>query len=425
MTLFKLDSLEKFLTVKLAIFALPGMIFLGLFEWQIGLNWQWIIVSEFALLMASVWSIATIKYQVTRSYTRAGLQLDAIKQEDYNQFAKSSFPTGKVKAFHQQLHELSVQLQNQKSRYDQHIFLVYQLIGQLESPIMVFNQKMQLSFANDAFYLLNKQSWQMFRHISPEKLGLKFEGDMWHYNGPDNKKWQIKHSEFVEDGQSNLLLVFIDIESALRANQLEAWQQIIRVLSHEIRNSLTPVSSMAETLAEKSLIEKDKKILNVITDRCQHLQSFVDRYSTVSQEMNLNCQNVSIEQLSISLNRLFDNFEVNVNSSIKTLWADLSFFEQVLINLVKNSKEAGASKVTINFAKQDQHFIIELVDDGHGFANLSNLFVPLYSTKTDGQGIGLSFCRNIIEQHQGVIELHNNKEKGVTIMIILPVEGTT
>ena len=76
-------------------------------------------------------------------------------------------------------------------------------------------------------------------------------------------------------------------------------------------------------------------------------------------------------------------------------------------------------------ALQDQYYIIEVVDNGHGFSNLNNLFVPLYSTKPQGQGIGLSFCRNIIEQHQGVMELHNNNEndsslKGVTVMMILP-----
>ncbi len=423
MSLFKLHSLEKYLSFKLFALAMPSMIFLGLYQWQADIFWQWIIVSEFFLLLVIIWGIATIKYQVMRAFTRASLHLDAVKQEDYNQFAKSLFSYGKVKAFHQQLNELSLHLQSQKSRYDQHIFLVYQLISQLESPIMVFNQKRQLSFANDAFFQLYKQPWQMFRHSSAEQLGLTFNGQDWQYKNGEQNKWQVKHSEFNDNGESNQLLVFIDIESALRENQLQAWQQIIRVLGHEIRNSLTPVSSMAESLADKSLIDRDKKILNVITERCLHLQNFVDRYSKLSHKISLNRQDILIDDFFNSIKKFFANFTIDVQSSITSFWADTTFFEQVMINLIKNSIEANATNVQITISEHEQHFILEMVDDGHGFANLDNLFVPLYSTKSDGQGIGLSFCRNVIEQHQGVFELHNNKEKGVTIMIILPVKN--
>jgi len=422
MHLIKLDSLEHFLSVKLFVLSLPGLIFLALFEWQLELHWQWIVISELLLILIILWSTVVIKYRVMRSFTRASLHLDAIKQEDYNQFAKSSFPLGKVKAFHLQLNSLSEHLQQQKSRYDQHVFLVYQLISQLDSPIMVFNHKQQLSYGNEAFYQLFKQPWQVYRHATPELLGLECVDQVWQFKEENYQaKWQTRHGEFIESGQTHQLLVFINIESALRENQLQAWQQIIRVLSHEIRNSLTPVSSMAETLADRSIIERDKMVLNVITERCQHLQSFVDRYITLSQHITLHCQQITIQPLFNALAKLFSGFELKFDSQIDHIWADLTFFEQVLINLIKNAKEAGASNVQLNFSMQEQHYIVEIVDDGHGFSNLNNLFVPLYSTKPDGQGIGLSFCRNIIEQHQGVLELDNNESDGVTVMIILPI----
>ncbi len=421
MNWLKPRSLEQFLTVKLLILSLPSAIFLALLEYQAALHWQWIIVSEFALLIFIIWGIVTTKYRVMRPFVRAGLHLDAVKQGDYNQFAKPSFEQGKVKDFHLQLNELSEQLQQQKSRYDQHVFLVYQLIGQLSTPVMVFNQKHQLTFANDAFSQLYKQAWQVFRFASAKQLGIAFNGDQWQWQNDSQHKWQVKHSEFISNGESHQLLVFVDIEAALRANQLSAWQQIIRVLGHEIRNSLTPVSSMAESLADKCLIERDKKVLEVISDRCFHLQQFVDRYSTISKPIEVKCQRVSVNELIQSLKKLFANFSIEVEKSVDFIWADLGLFEQVLINLVKNSQEANATNVQLSFSEHEQHFIIELVDDGHGFANIDNLFVPLYSTKNDGQGIGLSLCKNIIEQHQGIIELHNNnKQKGVSVIIILP-----
>jgi len=421
----KTDSLERYLQLKLLWFFLPIGLFFGLWTWQIALKWQWIIVGELSIFLICLWCNLNIKTRVLKAFTRATLHLDAIGQEDYNQFAKSSFSSGKVKEFHQQLKKLSSLLQQQKSRYDQHAFLVYQLIDQLEAPILVFDHKQQLSFGNDAFIHLFKRPWQMLRHASAQLLGLELSANNWQFLEDSlRKKWQIRKSEFIDDGQTHQLLVFIDIESALRENQLNAWQQIIRVLTHEIRNSLTPVSSMAETLADKADNERDKMVLDVITERCSHLQDFVSRYSSLSQQYQLNCQWLSVDHVMKAIAHMYDNLDVSISGTAKQIWADSEFFEQVLINLIKNSQEAGANKVSLNFDQQEQFTVIDVIDDGHSFNNLENLFVPLYTTKPQGQGIGLSFCRSIIEQHQGVLELHNNEEQGVTVMIILPVPAS-
>ncbi len=426
MAWLKSSSLEGFLQAKLLLLALPICIFSGLYAWSIGTELQWILITEVFILTVCLWFIALIKRQVLRAFTRASLHVDAIGQEDFNQFSKSAFSEGKVKEFHQQLKQLSETLQSKKSRYDQHVFLVYQLISQLDAPILVFNQKHQLTFANDAFTVLYKQPWQMFRHAPEDLLGLEKVESGWRFKEQDHlknnkRKWQIRHSDFIDNGETHQLLVFINIESVLRESQHNAWQQIIRVLGHEIRNSLTPVSSMAETLSDKTENERDKMVLNVITERCLHLQTFVERYASLSKQLSLNCQWLSVTHVMEAVTTLFKPFKININNDIDQLWADGQFFEQVLINLIKNAQQAGASKVDINVVSEDQYFIIEVVDDGHGFSNLENLFVPLYTTKNDGQGIGLCFCRNIIEQHQGVIELHNNDEKGVTVMMLLPI----
>jgi nitrogen fixation/metabolism regulation signal transduction histidine kinase len=140
------------------------------------------------------------------------------------------------------------------------MFLLYQLIEQLDSPVLIFNKKQQLSFGNKAFFHLFEKPWQMLRNATPELLGLVYHQGEWQFTSASlNSKWQVRYSEFIDDGEVQQLLVFINIESALRASQLSAWQQIIRVLGHEIRNSLTPVSSMAESLAEKTLVDRDKK----------------------------------------------------------------------------------------------------------------------------------------------------------------------
>jgi nitrogen fixation/metabolism regulation signal transduction histidine kinase len=444
----KANSLEQHLNQHLMLLSIPLSLLIFVVTWQLTWPWWGIFLSEVIVLTYIYIVNRTIKSRTIESFQRASLQLDAIAQEDYKLYARASFSEGHVANFHQQLNELSSELQRQKSRYDQHVFLVYQLIGQLDAPILVFNAKQQLTFANDAFYQLKNQSWQLFRHTSPKLLGLTYTDGRWHYqlegakDNNDAECWQINHSEFIDSGEQHLLLVFVDIQSALRASQLNAWQQIIRVLGHEIRNSLTPVSSMAESLADKASNARDKVALTVITERCMHLQSFVDRYASLSKQLTLCYKTIVIEDFFAPIITLYnsveaDKFTVKLNSQVDFMLGDSSFLAQVFINLLKNAKEADASTVNINIKTEKNSQVmsqkvygniisIEVIDNGHGFSNLGNLFVPLYSTKEQGQGIGLSFCRNIIEQHHGTINLENNHltlfgGKGVRVLINLPI----
>lgn len=428
----KVKSIEKYILIKLFPFAvlLLVLVFLLLNQAQ-WLWWQNLLILFFtgSILMVSVFSF---RKRLTLTFERALLHIEAVRQEDYNQHAKADFSEGCVGEFHYQLKALSADLLANKSRYDQHVFLVYQLIDQLNTPILVFNQQNMLTYANGAFSHLYQQPWQMFRLASPKLLGLKKvalknQPEKRHYILTDNDKnnqWQISQSEFIDQGQTHQLLVFTNIESALRASQLNAWQQIIRVMGHEIRNSLTPVSSIAESLAMRNDNKRDQQALALISERCHHLQDFVSRYSSLNQTLNLTLKKFDIIALVERLQGLFVEENLSIVSSSQFLLADETFIEQVLINLIKNASEAGAKTIKVNFYQQNDTSLIDVIDDGHGFANVENLFVPLYSTKPEGQGIGLSFCRNIIEQHQGSIRLVNNETEhggvGVSVHLSLP-----
>lgn len=453
LTCIKISSLEQYTNRYLLLLVLPLLLLTVAVTSLLALPWWAIVASVLFVLVYASYISQSIKAKTVVSFQRASLQLDAIAQDDYKLYAKASFARGQVAFFHQQLNELSAQLQLKKSRYDQHVFLVYQLIGQLDAPILVFNAKQQLTFANDAFYQLKQQPWQVFRHASPQLLGLTKQDGQWRFqcnqsaNNNETERWQINQSEFIDADEQHLLLVFVDIQSALRASQLNAWQQIIRVLGHEIRNSLTPVSSMAETLADKASNERDKKALTVITERCMHLQSFVERYASLSKQLTLDYQLIGVVDFFAPIIALYHNddskkFTVQLDSQVEMMTGDRSFLSQVFINLLKNAQEADATEVLINVSlkadvqsshvqvikqrESSKSLLIEVIDNGHGFSNLTNLFVPLYTTKEQGQGIGLSFCRNIIEQHHGSINLVNNRAekstaRGVTLIIELPL----
>ena len=165
--------------------------------------------------------------------------------------------------------------------------------------------------------------------------------------------------------------------------------------------------------------------------------------------LTLDYKTISVADFFAPLMALYNTdvssqFTVKLHSKTECIEGDSSFLAQVFINLLKNAKEAGASQASIKISIQSstsvskqqtsrqqsnaKTILIEMIDNGHGFSNLANLFVPLYSTKEQGQGIGLSFCRNIIEQHQGYISLVNNVslrvgEQGVTVSIYLPIKN--
>ena len=426
MKLFVFKSLEQLLKT---CFIIASIIVLGLWG-AIGflVNWSFLTttITAFGLALLLFGGFSYTYKRTIVAFKRGSMHLEAVSNNDYCQYAKPAFSSGKVMGFHQDLENLSTHLQLLKSRYDQNIFLVYQLIEQLDSPILVFDQHPQLTYANSAFNELFPQPWQIFRHSSPKLLGLEFVDNHWRFTEKQrDDKWQIRHSEFIEQGQTHQLMVFVNIESALRQNQLNAWQQLIRVLGHEIRNSLTPVSALAQGLSVKAEGEREKQALSVITQRCQHLQDFVSRYASITKPFHLNCQLISANNIAKRIQGLLKEINLVVEINAEYFWADPAFIEQVLLNIIKNASEASEDEdvVQVIFSENDQNSMIKVVDNGHGFANLDNLFVPLYSTKQNGQGIGLSFCRNIIEHHKGTINLTNNSHtKGVTVTICLPIK---
>ena len=421
MPIFKSKSLSAYIfyclscCASLFLLSVSWILFTADWQaWNIGLT---LIVLGLFLIMG----IMGFKNKVMSSFDRALLHIEAVKVEDYNQYAKSEFKEGVTANFHNELTMLSEKMQTHKSQYDQHALLLYQLIDQLDTPMLVFNKKQKLTYANAAFSTLFGQPWQMYRLASPRLLGLVYTDKGWILPSKE-QQWHVSQSEFIDSGERHQLLVFTNIDSAIRASQLNAWQQIIRVLGHEIRNSLTPVSSLAESLASKSVSAREKQALAVISERCHHLQDFVNRYSSLSQTLNLDLQQISVAMFVERLKGLFSQNNLIFANKSQWLWADPIFIEQVFINLLKNAFEAQATQVKIEITEKAQQTLIQIVDDGHGFANTDNLFVPLFTTKQQGQGIGLTFCRNIIEQHGGHIDMQNNPagKKGMRVTLALP-----
>jgi len=407
---WRTKSLEAQLKISFIVGLLLQLICSGFLVFT--LPWWQVVIIAAMLVVVNSFVFWRIYQKIFVAFRRASVQLEALQNQDYSLIAKPAFYAGKVAEFHQQLNTLGESLQQHKTHYDQQLFLLYRLIDQLNTPILVFDHRLQLSYANAAFADLFGRPWEALRHASPSLLGLVAEPD-WQFSDSNKaQQWQIRTSRFIDQGQHYQLLVFINIQVALREGQLQAWQKLIRVLSHEIRNSLTPVAALTQSLQHKITSEREQQALELIGERCQHLQDFVSRYAELHKPLHMEPQWLNAENLFQRLTVLFPDANLRAKGLHINLWADSVFLQQTLINLIKNAIEADSpsGSIEVIFNQREQGNEIRIVDGGHGIANADNLFVPFYSTKTQGQGIGLSLSRHIVEQMGGQLSLANNPD---------------
>lgn len=245
---------------------------------------------------------------------------------------------------------------------------------------------------------------------------------------------------FVARGMERRLISLKNIHSVLERNEMEAWQKLIRVLTHEIMNSITPIISLSETLSERGVPvalkdaggEKEYAVMlqamQTIHRRSKGLLGFVENYRRLTRLPAPVCASVSVRELFTDLQKLFpdETIHFELPPSEKILNVDRAQIEQVLINLLKNAREASgrreeprievkaafAPKVTSSLTSW--RCTITVRDNGEGILPevQDKIFVPFFTTKTAGSGIGLSLCKQIMNQHGGNISVYSEAGKG-------------
>ena len=247
----------------------------------------------------------------------------------------------------------------------------------------------------------------------------------------------VSCTTFATQGREQQLISLKNIHSVLERNEMEAWQKLIRVLTHEIMNSITPIISLSETLSErgipKLLGEKEYSIMlqamQTIHRRSKGLLEFVENYRRLTRIPTPVCTKVSITELCMDLKKLFpeEYIHFEIPSSDLTLYIDRAQIEQVLINLLKNAREACGRQ-------SDKDIRVEVIispagnklltvsDNGEGILPdvLDKIFVPFFTTKTSGSGIGLSLCKQIMTLHEGSINVKSEVGKGSSFILTFP-----
>jgi two-component system, NtrC family, nitrogen regulation sensor histidine kinase NtrY len=248
--------------------------------------------------------------------------------------------------------------------------------------------------------------------------------------------WSVRLREFRQRGEPHQLLMISDITRALRDQELQAYQQLLRVLGHEINNTLAPIKSLSTSLL--LLIEKDnmpddwrqdlKAGLIVISKRCESLNRFTGAYARVGRLPSPQRRSISLREMVCRVARLEQRLPVHVATDPDVvISADPDQLEQLLINIIRNAADATLERdpkghVWVACHRDAQRVQIVVDDEGAGLAPTANLFVPFFTTKPGGTGVGLLLCRQIVEAHSGSVVLKNRESgPGCRAVISFPV----
>ena len=258
-----------------------------------------------------------------------------------------------------------------------------------------------------------------------EPLALSFPGG--------SGRWGVRRSTFRERGLPHELLVLTDLSRTLREEERRAWQRIVRVLGHEMNNSLAPIKSLAgslENLLRREPMPRDWKDdaesgLKSIAARADSLSRFMQAYTRLAKLPPPQMEDVDLGELVQRVVNLEPRLKVQiVPGPTVQISADAAQIEQVLINLVHNAVDAALETngaVTMRWREADDGIEVSVTDEGPGIMNPTNLFVPFFTTKPEGSGIGLTLSRQIAEAHDGTLSLANRKDgTGAEAVLRLP-----
>ncbi len=436
--------------------AVPGLVVSGVLIWL----QDWTLESKLALLFAELvvcgLIVAAIHDQIIRPLQTLANVVGALREEDYSFRARMAVPDDALGELSLEVNMLADLLAEHRIGAIEATALLQRVVEEVDIPLFAFDP-------SEALRLVNSAGERLLQQASPRLLG-KTAADLGlkaclsaenasivplHFNS--DARWFVRRSSFRQRGIPHTLVVLSDVSRALREEERRAWQSLIRVMGHELNNSLAPIKSIAGSLharlsgtalpAEER--EDFERGLGIIEARAASLNRFLQAYRQLAQMPPPVLKKSTLSPLVTRVAGLETRIEVKVIPGPEvTVMADPDQLEQMLINLVRNAAEAVLEgspsvkspnaadssptngfqpSVIISWKLLDKNVDLTIDDNGPGLLNPSNAFVPFYTTKPSGSGIGLVLSRQIAEAHGGSLELTNRPdERGCRVRVILP-----
>jgi nitrogen fixation/metabolism regulation signal transduction histidine kinase len=390
------------------------------------------------LLAAWIAGAIAVKRRIVFPLQTVSNLIEAVRYGDYSLRGRRARRGDTLGEVVWEINQLGDTLQQQRTASMEASALIQTVLEELDTAVFAFDGAQRLKLANRAAAELLGRSNESLVGQTAHELGLaallQSAGVMSLSFGRRSGRFEVRQREFRESGVPHTLVVVSDLSRTLREEERRSWQRLIRVIGHEINNSLTPIKSLAGTLhdvlrkrsetQEPDLLEG----LGLIGDRADSLSKFVATYSQLARLP-------PPTPLPTSLNALLQRIVTLPAFAGATVVApveievevDAGQLDQAVINLLKNALEASdghARDVRIELTRTRAAAVIEIRDAGAGIANPDNLFVPFFTTKPGGSGIGLALSRQIVEGHGGTLTLENRSDRsGCVARLVLPVSS--
>ncbi len=434
-------SFENRLTwLTIGAAALPAFVALALLwfgDYSAKLQWTLTLVIALAAIF-----IGTTREHVVRPLQTITNLLAALREGDYSIRARGARENDALGEALLEINSLGETLRVQRLGAFEATALLRTIMAEIDVAVFTFDPERRLRLVNRAGEnllgqpidkLLGRRAGDLGLDVCLEAnqdapLTLTFPGG--------SGRWGIRRSSFREHGLPHELVVLTDLSRTLREEERNAWQRLVRVIGHEMNNSLAPIKSIAGSL--ESLIRRDpapadwrddaRTGLNIIATRAESLSRFMQAYARLARLPPPQKEPVNIAELVRRVATLETRLPVTVAPGRDlTIEADAAQVEQLLINIIHNAVDAALETngtVTTGWREAGECVEVYVRDTGPGIMNPTNLFVPFFTTKPGGSGIGLALSRQIAEAHGGSLILANRSgQTGCEALLRLPKEA--
>jgi nitrogen fixation/metabolism regulation signal transduction histidine kinase len=410
---------------------------------------DWSVESRLSLIGAELfvwWLFAlALQEQTTRPLQTLANVVGSLREEDYSFRARNAAPEDALGELSLEVNALADMLSDQRVRAVEATALLQRVVDEIDAPLFAFDPASALRLVNPAGEHMLRQTKTRLLGRTAAELGLQpclttDNETLVELNLNDSQaRWLLRRSSFRQHGVPHTLVVLSDVSRALREEERRAWQRLIRVLGHELSNSLAPIKSIAGSLNSRvSVTAMDPEVrsdlqrgLEIIEARSAALHRFLEAYRRLAQMPTPALREVALSPLIARAAGLETRIKVCVEPGPEIAFqADPDQLEQMLINLVRNAADAvlenathsaDAKAVVARWEADADDVILTIEDNGPGLLNPANVFTPFYTTKPNGSGVGLVLSRQIAEAHGGRIEISNRlNSRGCKVKVVLP-----
>lgn len=437
-------------SVFLLIRVLVLFLFLSLLAFAINQSYFYLALGAGFLCIYAFFNLHKF---VVRRFTEIDDFFESVKYRDFSRRFVEELGPRDIRQLHKGFNEVNRVVREINAKKEVQYLYLQKILEMVNIGIIAYNlESGNVLWANDSIKnILDLPSFKNIGFVSKRKPALFEEVfDTYHSEATsvsisvknDKLKVLITDTVFEIEGESYKLIVLQNIDETLDQNESEAWKKLLSVMTHEIMNSIAPISSLADTLqTQVRQCAKNPKENNLdledldagitsIKKRSEGLMKFAKTYRSLNKVTHLNLETVLVWELFNNIQHLMQpsledkNIIIEFNPGNPDLEVEIDSYliEQVLINLILNAidacKNSPEPKIILSAKKDiDRNTIISVADNGTGIPEeiLDNIFIPFFTTKKNGSGIGLSLCKQIMMLHKGKIQINSKEGTGTII----------